>query len=559
MKTFPWRMRRSIPVGDGTTDSPWVDIERSWGISNLGARLAWMRGLDHDSLIWRMDLSWSRATDPFLLSGVGTAVARIHKAIADSERICIYGDYDVDGVTATALMVRTLEALGTHADFFIPNRFNDGYGINLDRIRELATDQRPSLMISVDCGIRSVEEVEASKAMGIDWIITDHHTVGPQLPRAAAVVHPMLGNYRNAHLAGVGVAFKLAHALLGFATVPVGKDKNFLDGLLKLVALGTVADMAPLIGENAWLVKRGLMALSGRNGPGLTELLRAVKIEGQVRSHHIGFGIGPRINAVGRMGGASDAVKLLLTRDINEAKELIKHVESVNLERRDIQKLLSATLPPPGTDAFDLVIQPGAHKGVIGIIAGQRMRAIGRPSAVGTVVDDIVHCSVRAPEGYDLRQIMDLLSKLVLSGGGHRYAASFSFHVSQLEAIKQVVELAAIKQSAQNTVSVIFIDGIGTSAAPSMNDLETLEPFGQLFPEPLFIVEGKMAAPSKPFGRGHQKFRILGEDCDFTMFNSEKNLFDLEKTLKLVVAPMDHVRWGRSWRVDALAAPSIGS
>lgn len=559
MKTLPWCMRRSMPVGDDTTSSPWVDIERSWGLSSLSARLAWMRGLDHNELTWRLDPSWSRATDPFLLGGVGLAVARIRKAISNNENICIYGDYDVDGVTATALMVRTLEVLGVRADFFIPNRFNDGYGINLNRVRELAIDRRPSLMISVDCGIRSFLEVEASQAMGIDWIITDHHTLGPDLPQAAAVVHPMLGDYCNPHLAGVGVAFKLAHALLGFATVPNGKDQAFLDGLLKLVALGTVADMAPLVGENAWLVKQGLTALSGRNGPGLTELLRVAKVEGRVRSQHISFDIGPRINAVGRMGEAGDAVKLLLTRKVDEAKMLIKHVEFVNLERRAIQKTLSVMLPPPGDKAFDLVVEPGAHKGVVGIIAGQRMRATGRPSAVGTIVDDIAHCSVRAPEGYDLRQILALLHHLVLFGGGHRYAASFSFHMSQLDSIRKVIELAASEQAKYAAVPAIYVDGVGTAMAPSMNELECLEPFGQMFPEPLFVVEGKILAPPRTFGKGHQKFRITGEDCEFTVFNAGENLFDLGRALNLVVAPMDHVRWGRSWRVDSIVTPLVGS
>jgi single-stranded-DNA-specific exonuclease len=552
-------MRRPIPVGNGITESPWIDFQKLWGLSSSGARLAWMRRVDPKELAWRLDPSWSRATDPFLLEGVSAAVARIHRAISKNENICIYGDYDVDGVTATAIMVRVLERFGIRANFFIPNRFSDGYGINLNRIKELVEVQGTSLIISVDCGIRSVAEVEASRGMGVDWIITDHHTIGSELPQATAVVHPMLGEYCNPHLAGVGVAFKLAHALLGFATLPTGKDQDFLDSMLKLVALGTVADMAPLVGENAWLVKRGLIALSSRrNGPGITELLSAAKVEGRVRSQHISFGIGPRINAVGRMGEASDAVKLLLTREADEARTLIKRVESANLERREIQKTLSAMLPLPCGKSFDLVIEPSAHKGVVGIVAGQRMRATGRPSAVGTVVDGVAHCSVRAPDGYDLRLILDLIRPLVISGGGHRYAASFSFCMSQLNAIREAIELSASEQANGIASPSILVDGIGTAMVPSVNELESLEPFGQLFPEPLFIVKGPMAAPAKLFGKGHQKLRIVGEDCDFTMFNQGENSFDMGEILNLVVAPMDHIRWGRSWRIDALAAPLSG-
>jgi single-stranded-DNA-specific exonuclease len=399
-----------------------------------------------EELAWRLDPGWARSTDPFLLEGVAAAVARIRKALGAHEPICVYGDYDVDGVTATALLVRVLEKLGAAVSFFIPNRFNDGYGLHLDCIREAAA-RGPALMVSVDCGVRSVAEVAASRELGLDWIITDHHALGPELPGAAAVVHPGLGGYPNPNLAGVGVAFKLAQALLDAAPCPKDGDGPFLDGLLKLVALGTVADMVPLTGENALLVKRGLTAMNGANGPGLAELLKAAKVEGPVRSQHIGFGVGPRINAVGRMGGAEDAVRLLLTRDLREAQTLMARVEALNLSRREIQKALAQALPPPGDAPFDLVLAEGAHKGVIGIVAGQRMRVTGRPSAVGTVLDGIAHCSVRAPEGYDLRPALDLLRPYLLSGGGHRHAAGLTFPIGRLGFIRKTLERVALDQA----------------------------------------------------------------------------------------------------------------
>jgi len=555
MKALPWRMRRPVPAGV----APWAGLERDWGLSAAAARMAWMRSADPGDLAWRLDPSWARSTDPFLLEGVAAAVARIRQALAGHEPICVYGDYDVDGVTATALLVRVLEKLGAKVGFFIPNRFNDGYGLHLDCIRELAETRGPALMVSVDCGVRSVAEVAASRELGLDWIITDHHAMGPDLPQAAAVVHPGLGGYGNPHLAGVGVAFKLAQALLDAAPLPKAGDEAFLDGLLKLVALGTVADMVPLVGENALLVRRGLTALDGANGPGLAELLKAAKVEGPLRSQHIGFGIGPRLNAVGRMGGAEDAVRLLLTRDGQEARTLMARVEALNLERREIQKALCLLLPPPSDGPFDLVLEPTAHKGVLGIVAGQRMRATGRPSAVGTVVDGIAHCSVRAPEGYDLRPALDMVRPYILSGGGHRYAAGLTFPIGRLGFIRKTLDRVAQEQALEAPESALVVDGLGTALAPSLAELERIEPFGSGFPEPLLVVEGALAGPVKTFGEGHRKFRLRGEDHEFTLFANGDGMDDLEGDLCLAVAPLDHPRWGRSWRVETFVVPAGGA
>ena len=555
MKPMPWRMRRPVPAGP----APWAGLERDWGLSAPGARLAWMREPEGGAdLAWRLDPSWARTTDPCLLEGVAAAVPRIRKALAEGQPICVYGDYDADGVTATALLVRVLEKLGAQVRFFIPNRFNDGYGLHLDCIQELAAQAGaagPALMISVDCGVRSVAEVAASQALGLDWIITDHHAVGPELPAAVAVVHPALGGYGNPHLAGVGVAFKLAQALLDCAPVPRARDEAFLDGLLKLVAVGTVADMVPLVGENALLVKRGLAALSGANGPGLAALLKAARVEGAVRSQHIGFGVGPRLNAVGRMGGAEDAVRLLLTRDPAEAEALMARVEALNQERKAIQKALGLRLPPPGEQPFDLVVEAEAHKGVLGILAGQRMRASGRPSAVGTVLDGVVHCSVRAPEGYDLRPALERVRPFLLAGGGHRLAAGLSFPTGNLALIRRTLELEARDQAAVAPAAALLVDGAGTALAPSEADLERLEPFGQAFPEPTLVVRGSLAGAARSFGDGHRKFRLEGEAQEFTLFAGGDPALRLEGPLCLAVTPMDSVRWGRSWRVESFLAP----
>jgi single-stranded-DNA-specific exonuclease len=533
--------------------APWKSLSEAWDLDLRLARLAWLRGVDRpEAMAWRLDPSWNRSTDPHLLPGVDAAVARIRKAIDARERIVVYGDYDVDGVTATALLVRTLEKLGAEASFFIPNRFSDGYGLHLDCIQELKATRDPSLIISVDCGVRSVDEVKASTELGIDWVITDHHSLGAELPPACAVVHPHLGDYPNRYLAGVGVAFKLAQALLGAVPHPTGADAAFLDGLLKLVAIGTVADVMPLVDENALLVRRGLSSLSGKNGPGLAALLRAAKKEGALGAQDVAFGLAPRLNAVGRMGGAEDAVRLLLTRDDAEAETLMVRVEGLNQERRSIQQELSARLPMTADEAFDLVIDPTAHKGVIGIVAGHRMRASGRPAGVCTVIDGVAHCSLRAPDGYDLGELLALAQPFILGGGGHRAAAGLSFEAGRLAFVRQALQRGAAAQAQGREIPPFLVDG-GPDDMPGDADLARLEPFGQGFAPLLARVEGSVTS-SAVFGAEHWKLRLAGLSDGLTWFAGQARpaLPIVGERITLAAAPQASARWGRSWLVDAV-------
>ena len=546
---MPWRIRRSSPAGS----APWRALAEPWGLDLRLARLAWLRGLNRpEELAWRLEPTWNRSTDPHLLPGVDAAVARIHRAIEGRERIVVYGDYDVDGVTATALLVRTLEKLGAEVSFFIPNRFSDGYGLHLDCIQELKATRDPGLLISVDCGVRSVAEVRASGELGLDWVITDHHSLGTELPPAAAVVHPHLGEYANRGLAGVGVAYKLAQALLGAVPQPSGSDAAFLDGLLKLVAIGTVADVMPLVGENALLVRRGLDSLGAKNGPGLAALLKAAKKEGALGAQDIAFGIGPRLNAVGRMGGAEDAVRLLLTRDASEAEQLMARVESLNLDRRSVQRDLAERLAAPDASAFDLVLDPEAHKGVIGIVAGHRMRATGRPAGVCTVHDGIAHCSLRAPEGYDLGELLALAQPFILGGGGHRVAAGLSFEASRLPFVRQALQRGASLQAETLQPQPLLVDG-DPADLPDDGDLARLEPFGQGFAAPLARVHG-LVHSATVFGADHWKLRVVGLPDPLTWFagHFRPTLPQAGEAIQVAATPQGSPRWGRSWLVDAV-------
>ncbi len=548
------RLRRPLPAGP----EPWRRLAASAGLDPQLARLAWLRGVDSaEELAWRLDPSWERARDPYAVEGVGAAAEVLREAVAGGRRICIYGDYDVDGVTATALLVRVLERLGAKPDFFIPNRFSDGYGLSLECIREVRERAAPDLLVSVDCGIRSVAEVAASRELGLDWIITDHHALGPERPAARAVVHPALGADPSPNLAGVGVAFKLAQALLGLAR-PGGADSAFLDGLLKLVAIGTIADMVPLSGENALLVRRGLLALGGGNGPGLRALLAAAKVEGAPRASDIAFGVAPRLNAVGRMGGAEDAVRLLLTRDGAEADQLMKRVERLNADRRAVQQDLLRSLPAPGPEGFDLVVDPAAHKGVIGIVAGQRMRLSGRPSAVCTVLDGVAQCSMRAPEGYDLGALLDLARPYLLTGGGHRLAAGMSFPMAKLDFVRRTLVHGAEAQAGHGLPGGILVDAFSAAELPGCGALEALEPWGQGFPWPVVRLEGRLSRAPEPFGGGHLRLRLEGVAEPLTWFSPGAAAGSLAQgqAVAFTTAPQDHPRWGRSWVVDARLAPS---
>ncbi len=553
----PWRLRRPIPPGP----DPWARMARATGLEPRAARLAWLRGVEtEEALAWRLDPDWSRTTDPFLLPGVDAAVARLRAAVAAGERILVYGDYDVDGVTACALLIRVLERLGAQADFFIPNRFSDGYGLHLDCIRELKETRAPALLVSVDCGVRSAAEVQASREMGLDWIITDHHALGPELPGACAVVHPHLDGYGNPALSGVGVAFKLAQALLD-AAPPRGGDAAFLDGLLKLVALGTVADMVPLAGENATLVKRGLRALSGANAPGLVALLRGARLgPGTVRAQDIAFGVAPRLNAVGRMGGAEDAVRLLLARDADEADRLMARVEALNAERRSIQRGLAASLQPPDGAPFDLVVDPGAHKGVIGIVAGQRMRESGRPAAVCTVQDGVAHCSLRAPDGFDLGPLLERAGPFLASAGGHRAAAGMTFDLARLPFVRQALLKGAEEQARGLGPAVLALDGAGAGLIPEGPDLDRLEPFGQGFAPPQVALDGALQRPPQPFGEGHVKLHLQGLPDPLTWFSGAgaASGWAAGTPLRVAASPQDHPRWGRSWILDGFLAGEEG-
>ena len=378
--------------------------------------------------------------DPFLMLGMEQAVQRVQKALATGETIVVYGDYDADGQTATALLVRVLRELALDPDriiYYLPDRFDEGYGLNKDAIASLS--EQATLLISVDCGISSVEEVEYANSLGLDVIVTDHHEPGEVLPCAVAILNPKQSgcSYPFKGLAGVGVALKLIQGL----GVPEARWKECLD----LVALGTVADLVPLQGENRILVKHGLVQMADTKHVGLRALLQVSNV-GEPSASDLGFRLGPRLNASGRVGDPTRGVRLLLTENPSEAKELATELNQENATRQQLElEVLEQAVHL--IEKYDLntrsalvVWGEGWHQGVVGIVASRLVEKYYLPTVVVSVSDDGATASARSIAGLDLYQTLVECSHLLTRFGGHAMAAGLSLPVENLPAFQRLFE-----------------------------------------------------------------------------------------------------------------------
>jgi single-stranded-DNA-specific exonuclease len=375
--------------------------------------------------------------DPFQMTGMQVAVERICFALEHKEPIAIYGDYDVDGVTATALLVDTLKALGAQVRGYIPNRFDEGYGLNNEALSQLK-DDGVNLVISVDCGIRSPDEALHARTIGLDLIITDHHhpSEGP-LPPALAVINPKQPGdvYPDKDLAGVGIAYKLAEALVSRL-----EPSDFrLENLLDLVALGTVADLAPLVGENRFLVRRGLRQIRATTRQGLFSLAAVADLSiAKVNATDIGFRLGPRLNAAGRLKEALAAYELLTTTDIFKAGQLAQQLDMQNRERqritRDMQAQAEVMALADETDAFLLFAEhQDFNAGVVGLAASRLTETYYRPAIVAHIDTDTTRGSCRSIPEFHITDALDQCADLLVRHGGHAAAAGFTVENDKLD------------------------------------------------------------------------------------------------------------------------------
>ncbi|MFZ1752885.1 MAG: single-stranded-DNA-specific exonuclease RecJ, partial [Caldilineaceae bacterium] len=446
--------------------------------------------------------------NPFRLKDMNRAVQRILAAIHKPETICVYGDFDADGITATALLVSALQRAGAQVGGYIPDRVDEGYGLNVEAIERIS--QQATLLVTVDCGIRSIEEVTAARQLGMDVIITDHHSVGDTLPPALAVINPRQSDDRTSFntLAGVGVAYRLAQAVLR----AVAQDSRFALSaeeadefeiqLLDLVALGTIADMMPLVGENRSLVRRGLAQLSQGQRVGLFALMEVAGMQpASVDSTTVSFRLAPRINAAGRLSNAQLAYDLLRSDEYSHAYDLAAQLEAMNRERQqltiDAQNLAEQQLGDMGINLPPILItaSPDFRSGIVGLVAGRLADQYYRPAVVIERGPETSRGSARSIDEFDITDALDQLGHLLVRHGGHSRAAGFTVANERYdEFVAALTKLAAERLAAvpdlrprMNIDAEVAWDEL-TWALQA--ELARLEPLGQANNAPLLLVRG---------------------------------------------------------------------
>jgi single-stranded-DNA-specific exonuclease len=499
-------------------------LAASIGVSEVVAGVLAARGVQEEAdarALLRPSLE--QLHDPYLMLGMSESVERVRRAIEARERILIYGDYDVDGTTGTVVLRRALEVLGARTGFHVPHRFTEGYGIRRD-VLERAKAEGYGLVISVDCGIRAFEPLEWARANGLDVIITDHHlpddTEGT--PPAFAVLNPNQRGcaYPDKNLAGVGVAFKLVQALFR----ECGRE-SLIPGFLKVVAIGTVADVAQLTGENRSIVALGLADLHRATNPGLRALLEVSGCgDGAgVRAFDLGFRIGPRINAAGRMDAARAVVELFESRTMEEARSLAQHLDARNRERRDVQQQVTERavaeleLNGQGETSVIVVAGEGWHRGVIGLAASKIAERLQRPAVVISLDEDGTgHGSARSGESFHMLDALTSCADLLEAFGGHAHAAGLSVRRENVAELRRRLNEHAAGLSFEKAG-----DGGGPRLEYDMElpaealklelcaELEALEPFGAGWPRPVFVTRNlRVVGEPRVLKERHLKFGV---------------------------------------------------
>ena len=479
----------------------------------LIAQLLYNRGLTEDQVQYFFTRPPELEYDPFLFTDMSKAVDRIYKAIRSGEKIAIYGDFDVDGITATLVLVEGLSWLGaTHITHYIPDRLREGHGqlLALEALRS----QGISLVITVDCGITALNEVKNAQEDGLDIIITDHHTPLATLPQAIAVINAKRNNskYPFLELAGVGVAFKLLQALY-----MNDNKKERLTELLDLVALGSVADMVPLVGENRHLVKEGLKVLNCTKRIGLKELIRISHLEpGKLDSKSIGWFLGPRINAASRLGNAEISYELLTTNSLIQAVELATELEITNAERQILTKDNLSFVKEKLAGKKDIPLLMHCDErypiGIIGLVAGKLVDEFHKPAIVVSIGSDGCHGSARSIPEFNLTTALGQCQDLLTTFGGHPLAAGFTVSRQNLAQLEDSLQEIAIDRLSQIDLRpVLNIDAeipLSTLTGDIINLIQQLEPFGQGNPHPVFLTKKTKVKECYNFGNSNNYLKL---------------------------------------------------
>jgi single-stranded-DNA-specific exonuclease len=510
------------------------------GVGPVVAQVLLNRGLHQaDSARRFLDSPLTGLHPPERLPGIRAAAERLDAAVRAGRRICVYGDYDADGITGTALLWRGLRLLGAQAEYYVPHRLDEGYGLNLEALRQLARDGT-AVVVTVDCGIASLEEADEARRLGLELIVTDHHEFQDRLPDAAVVVHPRLAGdwaaYPFPGLSGSGVAFKLAWALCqrtsgGEKVAPHLRD-YLLDGVA-LATLGTVADVVPLLDENRIFVRHGLHRLKQTAVPGIQALLTVAGLgEKQcLAADDISFRLGPRLNAVGRLGCARMVVDLLTTPSAERAMTLAQFLEKQNVERQRIERAIlsevRARLEGDGIDGQPALVlaSPEWHPGVIGIVAGRLAESYARPVLLIAVRQErpegppVGQGSGRSVPGFALHEALRACGEHLLRHGGHRAAAGFKIEPERIDVFREhfCAYVARYRQDGSPGPRQVIDGELPLSALTPglLKALETLEPFGADNPRPCFLA-GDLEVIGVPRriggGERHLSFRVRQQD-----------------------------------------------
>lgn len=546
------------------------DLAKQLHISELSARLLVRRGIHTEEEAKQyVRPSLADLNDSFLMRDMDKAVERLEKALCKKERILIYGDYDVDGTTAVALVYRTLRLVTSDLDFYIPDRYTEGYGISFRGI-DYAEEQKCSLIIALDCGIKAIDKVEYAKNKGIDFIICDHHTPGDSIPDAVAVLNMKRKDcpYPYKELSGCGVGFKFMQA---FARRN-GITEQQIKDVLPLLAMSIASDIVPITGENRILAYYGLQQINTNPSVGLRSLMNVAGIaDRKLTITDLVFKIGPRINACGRMHSGKEAVQLLLTNDESAANMMAESVDKSNQERKDqdsktTEEALKMLETDPNNDAktTTVVYAPHWHKGVVGIAASRLIETYYRPTIVLTKGDDgIISGSARSVAGFDIYTAIDSCRDLLTNFGGHMFAAGLSMHESDLPEFKRRFEeyVAAhiTEQQKQPLIPIEEEISFGDIDKPFFNLLRHLEPFGPGNPRPVFVTRnvinnrytkrvGKMgehlrldvtdrtaAITGIAFGQGDWALHLQNGNAVDVCYELEENTFNGQTSIQMMV------------------------
>ncbi len=522
------------------------------GIATAAAKVLVARGLGDPAAARRfLCPSLDDLLDPLTLRDMPAAIERIRRAIAASEKILIYGDYDVDGTTSVVLLTKAIELAGGAADYHVPHRLKDGYGMRPEVVETMAAEG-VKLIVSVDTGIRAAEVVKRARELGIDVIVTDHHLPDSELPPALAVLNPNRPDcpYAEKNLCGAGVAFKLVQGLLATLGWPDAKVRRVCESFLKIAAIATVADVVPLTGENRVIVKHGLDGLRDVRNPGLRALLDVAGFTGDSipSARQVAFQIAPRMNAAGRMDTARAVVELFLTRDPAHARELARQLHDRNTDRRLVEDEIRDMCERIAVDASAAALvyyDESWHRGVLGIVAARLVERLHRPVFVlgRNEADGLVQGSGRSIPSFHLLEALDSMAELFRKFGGHKYAAGVTMDVARVEEFRRRFnDYAAARLTADDFLRQIEIDAVvdlREITEQAVADIFSLAPFGNGNPPPHFAaLNVEVAGPPVVMKEKHLRFTVRqnGRTLKLKAWNYADRIAELARGTRIDVA-----------------------